>query len=314
MSLDAPGDDIYVGTLGSVPWQFTTRGPRSGRKGVPSWQSLNYNLWYGKVKSVYLGDRTTIRYGSIHDILIDADRAGPGAGTHRVWMATNHGLILHDPVRTPRGFEIIPPRDMPLARLARTGEALYCGMPDGGLRVFDTSGRRWRPYGWENREPLKALAAWGDHLWVGAGSSLYVLEDAGASVRVVRKHALSTTSILADGDTLWVGTSSGILRQTEPPPHALAEVALPIRNTAVLYRHNNDLWAAEGPSLWRVAVSGKSEGAAPVRYDLTPFAFGHLITGICVVGDRLHVATAGGGMHAIALGAFQEAGLGRSDL
>ena len=90
-----------------------------------------------------------------------------------------------------------------------------------------------------------------------------MLEDAGARVRVVRKHALSTTSILADGRTLWVGTSSGILKLTEPAKDAPASLTEAVRNAAALYRHGNDLWAAEGPSLWRVPVSGKGEGGAP---------------------------------------------------
>ena len=86
-SLAAAEGKLYVGTISCGPWRFD---PASAR-----WQSLNLDLLQNGQHLAYMGEHNAVKWDNIYCML---------AAGRRIWMGTNHGLIVHDPARTPRGL------------------------------------------------------------------------------------------------------------------------------------------------------------------------------------------------------------------
>jgi len=121
LSLAMVNDRLYVGTLGAGPWYY--------EPGHKYWQSLNLLMLKEGRPYAYLGDRSAIRWDNIYSIVPQGSL---------VWMATNHGLICHDPEKTPSGFKIIGP----IARISRgiavAGDSVWLGTLGGGLSRIRT--------------------------------------------------------------------------------------------------------------------------------------------------------------------------------
>ena len=215
-------------------------------------------------------------------------------------MATNHGLILHDPKQTPRGFEIIPEFMGPLAHLARRQNTIYCAKPDGGVLSFDTAHRRWAGAAWENREPVTALAATDSRIWVGTDSHLYGLADQADSLRVADKTDVSIRRLLADGDTLWIAAANGIYRHTGTTAPVLQAPVVPARQaTALVTEGRNQLFAANEEGLWCVNLAAGNRAEPAVVYDLAAHIDRYPITDMAIINEQLYISTSGGGLMSI---------------
>ena len=297
LSLAVLNGALLLGTLSDGPWSFTPREERpSGGSFAGGWRNLNYELLCEGQRVVYLGDRSAIRYTTIHDILADESGA---------WMATNHGLVRHDPRSTPRGFEILAKPMGPIARLASGKGTIYCGLPDGGVRVFDTARKRWRPYEWKGDEPTKALAASGSTLWVATDAHLVTLVDTGRSLEERGRTGARVSSLLVDGKNLWIAGSPGIYRHAGQGPLRLETPVAAVKGAVALARYKEFLLAANGHGLWKLQCSSSPGPLAITRYNTLPHTRGHPITSMALANGRLYVGTHGGGLLAIVLTALR---------
>ena len=291
-ALAGAGATLFAGTLSDGPWSFTASEEERGSD-TPSgdWHNLNYELLREGQRLVYLGDHDAIRYSSIYDLAIAGGR---------VWMASNHGLLLHDPARTPRGFEIIPSIKEPLSRLALGKDTVYCGQREGGIGVFDAAKHAARG-GWRSGERITALAAQGATVWVGTDSHLFRLADESSALTEVSNRTAAVSSLFADEGGVWIATQEGIYRHMGTGFPDLERPAVPIRGAAVLLPAGpNRLFAANEEGLWRVRMTEDGALGALVRYDLSPFIGDHPATAMAIEGARLYIGSAGGGLLSVA--------------
>ena len=305
LSLAVSGDTLFVGTLAGGPWKFV---PREERREHPIWQggwyNLNYDLLEDGNHTRYLGDRSAIRYSAIYDVTPVGKR---------VWMASNHGLIVHDPTRTPSGFEIIPPHNEPLARLACGERGIYCGRADGGVQVFDPVQNEWRANGWPSHEPITSLAASGAALWVGTDQHLFRLEDAPDGLRETGKTAAEVTALLSGPEAMWIGTAKGVYRCASDAFPSLDSPAVRIRSATSLLRWDDPLvperkrlFAANAQGLWRISLTDDGRVHDMVRFDVSTHAGNYPVTDMAEVNQRLYVSTSGGGLLAVDMSGMED--------
>jgi hypothetical protein len=296
LSAAASRDTLFVGTLSDGPWLFRPLEEQPLR-GQPTggWHSLNYEMLRDGQPFVYLGHRAAIRTTTISDILVVGSVA---------WMATNHGLILHDPRRTPRGFEMLTGQLGPVARLAGSGSTIYCALPDGGVRAFDAARRQWRLRGWQCDGGTRALAASGSTLWVATERHLVTLTDTGTALKEQRRVPARASAILAERGNVWVAASNGIYRHSVDSAPSLETPVADVRDAQALDRHKEFLLAVDAQGLWLIHTSPEATAAEVRRYDLSSHTAGHAITSMVIIGKRLYLGTNGGGLVAVGLSAL----------
>jgi len=295
LSLGALNETLLVGTLSDGPWRFRPSEEKFAfNEYRGGWGSLNYEFLKGGRMTVYLGDRTSIRFTSINDVAVEGNRA---------WLASNHGLLLHDETRTPRGFEVISPLQGPVSRLATGNGAVYCGLGNGNIRSFDPVSRRWQDV-WQSEEVIRALAVRGSTLWVGTDRGLHALVKGPAGCVETRKADVPVSAFLLDEDTLWIATEKGVCRHRDDIAGALEQPVAAIPNASVLLRHEECLLVAGDTELWRLRISEAGKIEETTRYDLSAHTGDYPITDMAIVGDRLYVTTSGGGLASVSLNAI----------
>ena len=194
-SLVSDGSHLYVGTLGSGLWRYDIRRDQ--------WANLNLRLKSGPRTWHYRGEKTPVKYSDIRQMAL---RDG------RVWMATNHGLCVHDP-KAEEQIEVLSAGSYPMLCFAWLAGKWYCGGQRGGLRTFDPKTKAWedlgKKIGLEKRVP--AMQAGTDALWLTDGARVYRLEpNAGELEQVARSPEGRATALLLDGGKLWIGTDRGL--------------------------------------------------------------------------------------------------------
>jgi len=194
-SLVSDGSSLYVGTLGNGLWEYDVRRNR--------WTNLNLLLKSRQRSYNYRGEKTPIKFSHITQMAI---REG------RVWMATNHGLCLHDPA-APEDIEALSPESYPMLCLAWSGGKWYCGGQRDGLRTFDPRTRTWADLGKKIglEKKVAAIQAGANALWVSDGKNVF--RFASGTEKLTRINAPPKGGIKAlllhDGK-LWIGTDHGL--------------------------------------------------------------------------------------------------------
>ena len=138
------------------------------------------------------------------------------AGRERLWVGTSSGLVEFDPA-TGRA-EAVHLRGRGVTALAAQGDTVFVGTGSGlyvGLRTAAEapadSFARLATLG----SDVRALALLGDQLAVGTGAGLELRPRAGGEPRRILaggQLAEPPLSLAADGEQLWIGTRTGLLR------------------------------------------------------------------------------------------------------
>lgn len=171
-----------------------------------------------------------------------------------VWFGGRGGALIQMADPQPRFFSL-PPEDP--ARWIRALEVdprtgwLWCGT-EAGVRTFDPAGERWRTVtarGWVNDVLLLAERR---EVWIATdGVQCYGLDSSRRASVALPQGAEEALALARDQESLWVGTSQGLLRRPLPAgpwqrfqrqeglPHAVVS-ALTIEASS------GTLWAATG--------------------------------------------------------------------
>lgn len=283
----ANGDHLFLGTLADGPWALPVK---DGRLGSPS--SLNIRMQHESMPYVYRRGHESIRFASIYDMVVE---------NQRVWMATNHGLVVYDPESTPQGFIICEGPAAPIKRLAVTAGRIYCGLPDGGFWCFSARTMKPLPRRWSNDEPVQALAAQGERVWVGTERALHYLQWEQDGLRPVATLNMPARALLLDGETLWAAASAGIFSfdTTAPlaqPPSPRFAIPYIVR----LVQDGSRLFAITHSALHVMERHNRNDARGAVRsYGLTPHLGEHAATDICLAGDAVIITSMGGGVAVI---------------
>jgi len=151
---------------------------------------------------------------------------------------------------------------------------------------------------WESDEPLRALAAASERLWVGTDAGLHVLRRDGRTLLSHGKAALSVTALCMDGGKLWIASQEGVhvldaASERATPGPRLAGIS----GITGMVKLGDRLYAA-GETTMHV-IEGASTDAGPLvwrTFDLAPHIGAHPITCLHGQGDRLILTTLGGGV------------------
>ena len=156
LSLTRIGNALYVGTMGVGVWRYDLK--------LRSWFNLNLGLYINDHLYHYLGDHDAIRWENIYAMAPDG---------RRVWMATNHGLIMHDPDRTPSGFEVIEEKAGIIKGVAVAGGLVWTGGDNGKVRAYDPVVRAWKEdLSWTAPSSVRSLCLWRNALWAATARGL----------------------------------------------------------------------------------------------------------------------------------------------
>lgn len=140
-----------------------------------------------------------------------------------LWVATSGGLDVFDPAEVrPRAVQLPAGASGSPAALASLGDRLLMATNKGELWV--RQGQAWAPLvqgGGLGGRSVKALAAAGDHVWVGTFGGLYRvgLEDGAVAPLEDEDPELANvvvTDLALRGEEVWVATlGAGLLRRSE---------------------------------------------------------------------------------------------------
>lgn len=210
LSLLRRGDALYVGTAGVGPWRYDLKSQ--------SWSSLNLSLLRDGQPFTYLGDYSAIRWDNIYGMADDG---------RRIWMVTNHGLIVHDPERTPSGFEVIGPVGTVAKGLAVARGLIWMGTDEGRVRVYDPEARTWKVDStWAPGVPVRALCVWRKSLWAATAKGLYVrpIENGEWAKAAEIPEPLDFQGLWPTETGLWVASKESlrVLRTAGQPAREIA--------------------------------------------------------------------------------------------
>ncbi|NQT18924.1 MAG: hypothetical protein HQ592_04405 [Planctomycetes bacterium] len=194
-SLVTDGTTLYVATLESGLWKYDIRRGR--------WTNLNLKLKSGPVRFHYRGEKTPVKYGDIRQMILHDGR---------VWMATNHGLCLHDP-NGEVDIEVLSRENFPMLCLAFFNGKWFCGGQRDGLRTFDPETEAWDDIGKRIglSKKIGAIQPGADAVWLSDGRKVYRLAPDGktaAPVGAAPEGKIS--SLLLREGKLWIGTDHGL--------------------------------------------------------------------------------------------------------
>jgi ligand-binding sensor domain-containing protein len=209
-------------------------------------------------------------------------------------MGTNHGLIMHDPARTPSGFEVLGPIGAVVKGVAVAYGQVWVGADSGVIRAYDLAARDWTE-AYTNRAPIRALCAWSNALWAATAQGLLVRAGAQSAWALARAlpaaDDLSGVWPLADG--LWVAGRGGvwIVRAAGQPAQAIAA--------------SRDWGAVHDVCPWRGKVLVGTDrgllvctpaGALLAYYDRSSGLETPAISAVLADDTRLWLGTLGGGL------------------
>ncbi|MFZ4397460.1 MAG: DUF4159 domain-containing protein [Kiritimatiellia bacterium] len=188
LSLARQGNQLVVGSAGAGVWRYDLV--------KRTWVSLNVRLLQAGQKYSYAGDHDAIKWDTIYAMAPDG---------RRIWMGTNHGLIVHDPEQTPSGFEVLEPKGGGIVKgVALAQELVWVGGDDGKIRAFDPNTRAWKDeMAWSAESPVRALCLWQDRIWAATAKGLFSrLPTAGGTWAPAQ-----TNAALADLQGMWPTTN-----------------------------------------------------------------------------------------------------------
>ena len=194
-SLVSDGSHLYVGTLGSGLWKYDIRRDH--------WQDLNLLYKYGSHNFVYLGEKSPAKFSDIKQMV-------PQEG--RIWMATNHGLCVHDP-ETEEDFEVLSPKSFPMLCLAPFAGKWLCGGRRDGLRTFDPKTGTWEDIGKKTGMEKRVVAVQPDldAVWITDGrEACRLVPETGERDRIKGVPERGIRSLLLHKGKLWIGTAGGL--------------------------------------------------------------------------------------------------------
>jgi len=289
-SLVSDGASLFVGTLGCGLWKYDIRRSR--------WTNLNLVLQHDDHKFTYRGEKSTIKYSDIRQMLLH-----DGV----VWMATNHGLCRHDPAGDA-DIDVLSDESFPMLCLAWLDGKLLCGGQKHGLRTYNPATREWhntgRALGLGKR--IESIAAHTGIAWIADGRR--VLRYSPADAELTQLPALPNVrirSLLVNDGTLWIGTSSGLWRY-DIAHDSLAQVEPALLPSPVVLTI-----AATRGRIWIGTVAGLAS-CRPDATDWQTFTKDDVLSGnvvSAVEGDAryLWVGTLGGGFTRLTgVGEWQE--------
>jgi uncharacterized membrane protein/ligand-binding sensor domain-containing protein len=206
LSLARLGNSLYAGTMGVGLWRYDLKTQR--------WVNLNLGILVQGSLYSYLGNHDAIRWENIYAMEPD------GA---RLWMATNHGLILHDPERTPSGFEVLERSGGLLKGVARAEGLIWTGGDDGVLRAFDPAAQAWREScTWASGAPVRALCVWSNSLWAATAQGLWRRSAGPAGTWAQATNRLSDLhGLWPTAEGLWISSRTALYVQRAPEAPAV---------------------------------------------------------------------------------------------
>ena len=194
LSLGRVGARLYVGTLAAGPWALDLK--------KLQWQNLNIGLFKDGRRHEYRGRREPIHWDSIYSI------APVG---RKVWMGTNHGLIVHDPAATPSGFEIIGPPGLVCRGLAAAGGLVWVASGEGDVLAYDPVKRRWRDdRKWSAAAAIRAMCAWEKAIYVGGEKGLVRKALGGGKPKAVTGAGAGIYGLWPTPGGLWIAAKDGL--------------------------------------------------------------------------------------------------------
>ena len=217
LSLARVGGRLYAGTLAAGPWAMDLK--------TVQWDNLNIGLFKGGARYEYRGQREPIRWDNIYSLVTAGDIGEIGGIGKRVWMGTNHGLIVHDPAKTPSGFEIIGPSGLVCRGLAVADGLVWTASGRGDVLAYDPAKRKWRDdRGWATGDAIRAMCVWRGSVYV-AGEKGLIRKPLGAGKgEAVAAAGDGVYGIWATPGALWIAAKDG-LRMMKTPKAKPAPVA-----------------------------------------------------------------------------------------
>jgi ligand-binding sensor domain-containing protein len=220
LSLARVGGSLYTGTSGVGLWRYDIEQER--------WFNLNLCLHKNGTLYGYLGDHDAIRWDTIYTVAPDGKR---------VWMGTNHGLILHDPDRTPSGFEILEPLGNITKAVTLSGGLVWTGGDDGRIRAYDPTANAWKEdLAWTAGGSVRALCLWQNMLWAATAGGLFSrpVGDGSWAPAAGNTELTDLQGLWPTESGLWIAsrTALHILRHPTQPATPLAQSKswMPVRD------------------------------------------------------------------------------------
>jgi len=218
------GDNLYVGTLGSGFWMYRTD--------RDEWVNRNMDFRLEGRTVQYMGHQSPTMYTDIVDMASDGER---------IWLATNHGLCVHDPDDTV-DFEVIAAERFPMQCVAVFDGHVWCGGQEGGLRLYEPLAGMWtdisETLGRQGR--VTAIATEADAAYVAVEDRIYRFSGTNRQPDIIALDLENwIKALLIRDERLWIGTLSGLYvhesatgqtrridddRLPDPVIHALAYV------------------------------------------------------------------------------------------
>jgi len=201
LSLAHAEGTLYVGTVGAGPWAYEPQRDR--------WRNLNLELMRDGHPFRYLGERTQIRWDNIYALAPDEGR---------VWMATNHGLVVHDPDKTPGGFEVIGPDEAVCTAVAPSGGLVWVAETTGRVRAYRPEKGEWSPGdAFSVGAPARGLCLWHEALYVASEKGLFARNAGGKLERIGGENGpADVRGLWAGPAALWFATPLGLHRMSKP--------------------------------------------------------------------------------------------------
>ncbi len=273
------GDELFVGTLGSGFWKYHPRGDR--------WTNLNLTLAADGRLFHYRGDKSATMHSDIRQLIWH---------DQRVWLATNHGLCVHQP-DAAADFEVLSPSSFPMLAVAAWRGLLLCGGQQDGLRAYDPGRRSWTDLGPATglAGRISALASDGQVAYVAAARQLYRLDDAESAARPVADGLSGDIqALLLEPGHLWIGTTDGLWHHTPGADgvRRIAVEALPDPVVHAIARCRGRLWVGTEDGL-ASCVDPEGEWQTLGAPAVLPQP---LVAAVVGDADYLWVATMGGGL------------------
>jgi len=194
-ALVSDGSNLYVGTLGDGLWKYEIKRNR--------WRNLNLLLKSGPRTFSYHGEKTPVKFSHIRQMVLHDGRA---------WMATNHGLCVHDPA-TKEDIEVLSRGSVPMLCLARFKSKWLCGGQRTGLTTFDPETGTWDEIGKRIglAKKVAAIQAGAEIVWVTDGKKVYRLApDAEELSQIEGTPEGRIRALLLHEGKLWIGADRGL--------------------------------------------------------------------------------------------------------
>ena len=224
-----------------------------------------------------------------------------------LWIGTRDGLAL----RQQREWTELPrPPGPPGVRITALTAApqggalapLWVGTFERGLGRFGDG--NWQDYGLEEGLPsleINALVVHRGVLWVATNSGVAFL-DSGAFVPHARLDALKTravTTLMSDGEALWLGTASGAVRLGPEGEVSSLGVREGLINGHVyaLAAAGASVWAGTLGGLTSMRADGRADALASRTVSAVPGGLSHnWVNAVLTRDEELWVGTYGGGV------------------